>query len=91
MKGSHSVEGFLNWLRYAKVSNATKVGLSHKIHKMADLCSATGKQGRVEFKLHENLIMIFRVFDDGSLEVGVPEGAKWPQMPPFIPPPEKEM
>lgn len=97
MKGSHSVDGYLNWLRYSKVPAATKLRLSHEIRQKADLCSATGGQALIKFTqpaekgVHE--VAAIRIFDDGSLEIGIPDDAKWygTKRPPFVPPPEDQL
>lgn len=96
-KGSHTVEGFLNWLRYSNVHPPTKVRLAREIRRMADICSATGKQALLKFTQPaqdgRHVVMAIRVFEDGSLSLGYPGDARWygTKEPQFIPPPEEEL
>lgn len=97
MKGSHTVEGFLNWLdQNDNIGVITKVGLKKKIKEAADNASATGSQGLVKILQTGKHVMSVRVFDDGSCEAGWDTEAFWPGkdkgLPPgLIPPDEKEI
>lgn len=95
MKGSHTVEGFLNWLdKTDHIPLHTKLHLKKRVKEGADKASATGEQVVLPIKRNKDLVMAMRFFDDGSMEVGWPLDAKWPgktKTPGLAPPPEKEI
>ena len=101
MKGSHTVDGFMDWLdKTDTIPFHTKLHLKKRIREAADLASTTGKTQVMPVERQHEVVMAMRFFDDGSMDMGWPEDAKWPgkdkqpinlKKPGLAPPPEKEI
>jgi len=93
MKGSHTVEWFLDWLEVQKsFPFRTKIQLKKQVKAAADQASTLGKPVVMPITSRNKTVAAMRFFDDGSMEFGYPEGVKWAagKKPMWIPPPESE-
>ncbi len=94
MKGSHTVERFLDWfMAQDNIPIVTRLHFSKKVKHAADVASATGKSSRVDITKFGEVVMSIRIYEDGSCELGYPSNLKWygTPKPAFIPPEEKEL
>ena len=94
MKGSHLVENYIEWImRQDKQPLETRLHFAKEIKKKADDASLFGRITILEITHHQKVVAALKFYDDGSLEFGYPEGAKWgtgEKRPPFFPM-EKEL
>lgn len=87
-RGSHSVEGLLDWLdKMDTLPIYTRIRLKKRVKEAADKSSATGQSVDLPLKRKNDIVMVLRFYGDGSVELGWPDT----MAPVMTPPPEREI